>query len=196
MSNLKNLFDSIDKIEEQTKNLEINIDNIGKISEIKKSIEKGVKDISEINKSFETTKGDISGNLDKISKAVNTIKTDSIQGFKNIVDANGTLTKDFQEYTNTKLDNSNTKIQGYVREEINVLNDKIKLDLSGRFDQQKRDTSDSFKEIQKQIKEDNKEMKDILLVLEKKINLNKILVILNFCFLTIFSALILYKLFI
>jgi len=192
MSNLKKLSDSMNKIEEQTSILELNVDNLGKISVIKNTIEKGIKDITELNGKFNQTSEKISGDLDSISNSVKGIKEDSITGFDNIVKANSSLTRGFQEYSDTKIDNSNNKIQGYVREEINAFNEKIKLDLSVRFDQHKKDTADFFKEIKEHITNLNKELKNNLNIVEKKVSFNKTLVVVNLTLVTIFSILILF----
>lgn len=171
MSNLKNLFDSISNIEEQSKILESNVKTIGKITDIKTSLDESVTTLETINNDFEETKGSIIENINNIKTLVENIKTDSISGFSNIVNANNLLATDIKQSTETKISNSNAVIQGYIRTEIESLGTKIYNDLTKKFD-------DNKKEIKELITEENKQLKVKVNELDKKLKNNSILLIL------------------
>ena len=192
MSDLKKLYDSISKIEEQSKIFESNINTIGKIANIKDSIDQNLKTIESLNKSFKESKNEFSIEVKNINSKVEEIKKTSFDGFENVVKANGVLTRDIKEHTESKFDNSNNIIQGFVRAEVDNLSKIIQNDLTLKFDQNKKDLSDFFKDISNQLTKENSELKDKVNIIEQKNNLNKILLIVSICTSTILSLAIIF----
>jgi hypothetical protein len=192
MSDLKKLYDSISKIEEQSTIFESNINTIGKIANIKDSIDQNLKTIESLNKSFKESKNEFSIEVKNINSKVEEIKKTSFDGFENVVKANGVLTRDIKEHTESKFDNSNNIIQGFVRAEVDNLSKIIQNDLTLKFDQNKKDLSDFFKDISNQLTKENSELKEKVNIIEQKNNLNKILLIVSICTSTILSLAIIF----
>ena len=192
MSDLKKLYDSISKIEEQSNIFESNINTIGKIVEIKDSLDQNLKTIDTLNQSFSESKNEFSTEVKNINIKVEEIRKNSLEGFENIVKANGSLTRDVKEHTESKFENSNNIIQGFVRTEVDNLSKIIQNDITLKFDQNKKDINDFFKDLSNQLTKENTYLKEKLNIIERKNNLNKILLVLLICLSTILSLSIIF----
>ena len=192
MSDLKKLYDSISKIEEQSNIFESNINTIGKIVEIKDSLDQNLKTIDTLNQSFSESKNEFSTEVKNINIKVEEIRKNSLEGFENIVKANGALTRDVKEHTESKFENSNNIILGFVRTEVDNLSKIIQNDITLKFDQNKKDINDFFKDLSNQLTKENTDLKEKLNIIERKNNLNKILLVLLICLSTILSLSIIF----
>ena len=166
MSNIKELYNSIEKIEKQAEILESNVQVLTKISDLQSNLGEGVNKIELIQSGFNTTSDKINSDLANINTHVDEIKKNAKDGIQEVVKENGVLVRDVKEYTTSKIESSTNLIQGYLRTEVDRLNTAIINDLTLKFNN-----------ISTQLTGENKELTNRINELDIKLKKNKVLIV-------------------
>lgn len=164
MKNLEKLDDAVEKLEQQSRDLEEFVRVYKLISSLKADIELSQTKILENNNSFNELAEKIQNVLDKHSESLLSMENKLLKKVRELYDDNKKYQKELDDTINSKLEKNKSDIEVAVRNEGTQIQRAFETSLKSHFGEMKQELDGKFEEHSKKVKRNTTFLIVILLI--------------------------------
>ena len=152
MKNLEKLDDAVEKLEQQSRDLEEFVRVYKLISSLKEDIELSQAKIIEHSNSFDEIAEKIQNVLDKHSESLLNMENKLLKKVRELYDDNKKYQKELDDTINSKLEKNKSDIEVAVRNEGTQIQRAFETSLKSNFGEMKQELDGKFEEQSKTVK--------------------------------------------